>query len=158
MAHGPDHQRGDPNRRSCRVGSGKNRDADYAALSGAKAALKSSGKLNLVERIVVFKATATGKVPPACVTGSATGCEVITGVNFRTNWETSTYTVATDSKGCLVIATSKNWCPTDRVNIQASADYYGVWIKLRHKYEFRLLGTGTDVARTTVMRIEPESS
>ncbi len=125
---------------------------------GAKAALQSSGKLDKVVRVVIFKADATGKVPSACTTGTAPTCEVLTGDQFRSNWELSTYQDATDASGCLKVAASKNWCPTSRSQVQASADYYGVWIKMRHPYEFPLMGSGTDVARTAVMRVEPESS
>lgn len=147
-------------RTAARVGSarGKSRDADYAALSGAKAALQSSGKLDKVERVVIFKADATGKVPSACITGSGTNCQVITGANFRSSWEASDYTIATTATGCMQMATSKNWCPTTRNTVQSTADYYGVWIKMRHPYEFPILGSGTDIARTAVMRLEPEVS
>lgn len=147
-------------RAAARVGSarGKNLDADYAALAGAKAALQSSGKLDQVVRVVIFKADSTGKVPTACTTGTAATCEVLTGDQFRTNWEQSTYQNATETSGCLKVASSKNWCPASRNQVQATADYYGVWIKIRHPYEFPILGSGTDISRTAVMRVEPESS
>lgn len=147
-------------RTAARVGSarGKARDADYAALSGAKSALLSSGKLDQVERVVIFKANADDKVPEVCKTGTSSLCQVLTGAQFRSNWEASAYTAVTDANGCLTVATSKNWCPTTRVTVQNTADYYGIWIKMRHPFEFPILGSGTDVARTAIMRLEPEVS
>lgn len=147
-------------RTGARVGSaqGPSRAADYNALSGAKAALVSSGKLARVLRVVVFRSTAAdGKVPAACKTGSTTECQVITGTAFQTNWQAQPYTSATDAAGCLIIATAKNWCPTSRIDTQATAEYYGIWIQIRHPYTFPLLGSGTDVARSSTMRIEPRA-
>ena len=147
-------------RTGARVGSaqGPSRAADYNALSGAKAALVSSGKLARVLRVVVFRSTAAdGKVPTACKTGSTSDCQVITGTAFQTSWESQSYTSATDSTGCLVIATAKNWCPTSRIDTQATAEYYGLWIQIRHPYMFPLLGSGIDVARSSTMRIEPRA-
>lgn len=146
-------------RTGARVGSARGplRDADFFALSGVKSALESAGKLDDVERIVVYRSTtADGKMPNACKTGSGTNCQVIPGAAFRSSWQTQPYTTATDSQGCLNIATSKSWCPTTRDNVQTSAQYYGVWVKLRHDYEFPILGTGTDVSRSAVMRLEPK--
>lgn len=146
-------------RTGARVGSarGPERDADYFALSGVKAALESSGKLDDVERVVVFRSTtANGRVPNACKTGSNSNCQVITGANFRSTWNLSPMTTVTGTTGCLSIASSSGWCPTTRINDQETAEYYGIWVKLRHDYEFPLLGSGTDVSRTAVMRLEPK--
>lgn len=146
-------------RTGARVGSarGPERDADFIALSGVKSALESSGKLDDVERVVVFRSTtANGRVPNACKTGSTSNCQVITGANFQSDWEDDGVQDGTGTTGCLAIASSTGWCPTTRINDQITAEYYGIWIKLRHDYEFPLLGSGTDVARTAVMRLEPK--
>lgn len=145
-------------RTGARVGSaqGPNRGADFYALSGLKSALASGGGLEDLQRVVVFRATASGKVPEACKTGSTSACQVITGTAFRTNWETQPVNSATTTTGCLVIASSKNWCPTGRDNRQEFAEYYGVWVKTRHDHDFTVFGSGTDVTRTATMRLEPK--
>lgn len=147
-------------RTGARVGSaqGPVREADFNALSGAKAALVSSGRLDRVLRVVVFRSTAAdGKMPAACKTAATTDCQVIPGAAFQTNWEASAYTSVTTATGCLTIATAQNWCPTTRDNVQTSAEYYGIWIQVRHPYEFPLLGSGTDIERTVTMRLEPKA-
>ncbi|MCU1499355.1 MAG: pilus assembly protein [Acidimicrobiales bacterium] len=145
-------------RTGARVGSaqGPVRQADYYALSGVKAALTSSGKIKDVTRVVVFKSTsADGSVPAACKTSSTTACQVITGAAFRTAWEKQPMATATTASGCLAIASSQNWCPTTRDNAQATSEWYGIWIQVRQNFEFVVFGSGTDVLRTAVMRIEP---
>lgn len=146
-------------RTAARVGSARSaeRDADYAALSGAKAALDASGQLDKVQRVVIFRSlSANGRMPQSCRTGSGTGCQVITGDQFRTAWETRTMDQATHPNGCLRVATSRSWCPTSRINAQSSADHYGVWIMLRQDHRFPIMGDGVDIERTTVMRLEPK--
>lgn len=149
-------------RTAARVGSaaGPTRAADYNALSGAKSALASSGRLDDVTRVVVFRSTALdGKVPSACKTGISTSCHILTGAQFRSNWQSQSVTDATDADGCLKIATSKGWCPlatTPRNNVQTSAEYYGVWIQLRHQFDFPIVGAGQTIERTTTMRLEPK--
>lgn len=145
-------------RTGARVGSaqGPVREADYYALSGLKAALTSSGKIDAVTRVVVFKSTSSdGSVPATCKTSSTTACQVITGTAFRTAWEKQPVTTATTTSGCLAVASSQNWCPTTRVNAQATSEYYGVWVQLRQRFEFIVFGNGTNIERTAVMRIEP---
>lgn len=147
-------------RTGARVGSarGTERDADYYALSGAKAALASSGKLEGVQRVVIFQGTGVSSKPPqTCLDATPSGpCHVFTGDGFRDDWESAAYDEATTANGCLEDAVLKNWCPTDRNGVQLSADYVGVHIVYRHEYFFPVLGDGTDVARTAVMRIEPK--
>ncbi len=145
-------------RTAARVGSaqGTTRAGDFNALSGAKAALVTNGRLNDVERVVVFRAGADGKVPTTCKTGSTTACQVIKGDDFRTAWESQSVTAATTTEGCLRVAIAPNWCPTTRDNVQVTAEYYGVWIRYRYDHEFSVFGTSTTIERTTIMRLEPK--
>lgn len=147
-------------RTGARVGSarGPQLDADYSALSGVKAALTSSETIDDVERVVIFKASGTdGDVPDACKAGTGGPCQVIDGDSFRTTWdEADTFADVTDSNGCLDISSVKGYCPRGRVIVQQNAEYYGVWVKLRHDFEFSLLGDHADVSRTAVMRLEPK--
>ena len=140
------------------------RIADFYAVSSVKAALKASGKLEQVQRVVIFNASnANGQASAACRTGAGDGtCSVISGANLRTTWDATSDETSvksqTNSSGCLTIASPKNFCPTLRINTpQASAQYVGVYIRIRHNYLFPILGSGTDVSRTAVMRIEPKA-
>lgn len=138
------------------------READFYAASSAKAALSASGKLDNVKRLVIYKATSlTGEPSAPCKAGTGNDggkCTVVTGANLRTNWDSNAMSAETAASGCLNIASYKGFCPTARVNSpQGSAEYLGVYIVMRHDYMFPILGSGTDVARFTVMRIEPKA-
>ena len=144
-------------RTASRTGSalGDNALADWYALSGARAAMQNSGRLQDVERVVVYKSTtANGKVPPSCTTGSATTspCNVFSGTQFRNMTQASFNTTT----GCYVGSAVKNWCPSTRNNVQLTADYYGVWIQTRYTNQFKMISDGTLVERAAVMRLEPE--
>lgn len=133
---------------------GKKWYADWYGLSGAKASLASSGMLNYVERVVIFKATsANGSVPTECTTATSTTqlCNIITGAQFRAMVQGSFNTTT----GCMTTATVKNWCPSSRNNVQLTADYYGIWINVQVPKMFKFLGQKTSVTRETVMRLEP---
>jgi hypothetical protein len=156
-------------RTGARVGSGQanSRSADYNAMSGLRAALTASGKLDDVEQVIVFEATAGGTVPTACKNGTGGTCIVYTGnqfraLNDRTSWNlvwpADPQADATGGDGCPRVATRAAWCPTSRNNTQLSAQYYGVYIKYRHDHLFTfLLGSHTTVERTAIMRLEPPS-
>ena len=147
-------------RTGARVGSagGNDRAADFNALSGLKASLDSSGKLPDVVRVVVFRSDRDdGKMPTACKTGTSSLCQVIPGNAFRSNWQEQPLNSATQTNGCLQVATSRNWCPTSRDNKQRTAQFYGVWVQLRHDFMFPVMGSGTNVERTAVMRLEPKA-
>lgn len=150
-------------RTAARTGSGMGNQvyADWYALSGAMAALKSSGKLQDVQMVVVFKsATVDGVVPADCANGVASTtqlCNVWTGAQFRA-LDQNRFSATTGCGSEGVTATVANWCPTSRNNVQLTADYYGVYIKVRHNHQFKMLSTKTDLARQTVMRLEPSVS
>lgn len=148
-------------RAGARVGSGQGTEltADYSLLSSMRAALESSGVLDQVERVVVFEAaTAAGRVPSACVTGSGSGqeCNILTGAQFR--GIPADPDDAIDGDGCITPAVTKRWCPDERVDVQLTADYLGVWVRIRHDHMFPVLGDSTTIERTAVMRLEPEES
>ena len=143
-------------RTGVRTGSalGTNWQADYYALSGAKAALAASNKLGGVQRVVIYKSTTEDGNPPAeCTTAisSTLACNMITGQQFRdmtlSNFNTTT--------GCFTDATIKNWCPSSRNNIQLTADYYGIWIQTKYSHLFKVVNPSTTINRDAVMRLEP---
>ncbi len=139
-------------RAGARVGSGMGSDvnADRQLLTSARSALESSGLIDSVTRVVIFKAPSSGKMPSACRTGVASGCNVLTGAQFRAISPTSQI----NASGCITNSSSQ-WCPTSRINLQVNADYIGVWIQLDVTKTFGLLGKTQRVERTAVMRIEP---
>lgn len=148
-------------RAGARVGSGQGErvTADYSLLSSMRSALQSSGLLGRVERVVIFQSTtANGQVPSACVNGSSgtAKCNVLTGAQLRDLASSSDG--ALSETGCIVSSTVKRWCPTTRDAVQLSADYLGVWVRVRHEYMFPLLGDDITIDRTAVMRLEPEET
>jgi Flp pilus assembly protein TadG len=144
-------------RTGVRTGSalGKNYQADYYALTGAKAALAASNTLDEVEKVVIYKSTTVDGNPPAtCTTStsSSEACVVLTGDQFRAMTLSSFNTTT----GCFTAATIKNWCPSSRNNIQLSADYYGIWIQAKYQHQFKVLSPSTTINRDAVMRLEPD--
>lgn len=146
-------------RTAARTGSalGKSPQADWYALSGARAALKNSNQLNGVTKVVIFKSTTTSGEPPAeCLTATSSSqpCTMITGAQFRGMTDSS----FNSTTGCFTAATIKNWCPSSRDNVQLTAEYYGIWIQVKYNHTFRILTTSTTITRDAVMRLEPTVS
>lgn len=132
---------------------GNSQLADWYALSGARASLDSSGNLNQVVRIVIFRSDTTdGKIPVDCKTATATTskCNIITGANLITMTQADF-----NASGCYSKATVSNWCPTSRNDVQATAEYFGMWVQLTQNYDFKMLGSSANVERQAVMRLEP---
>lgn len=156
-------------RTGARVGSGQgiSRGADYYALNGVRSALQSSGIAGDVQKVIVFKSTTTnGSVPSSCLLPSPSGsCNVLTGAQL-TALSASSYdlTISSDPQvaptgtGCLrsSAATYVGWCPNARSNNQdTGADYYGIYVEVRYRNKFKVLGESVTVKRTAIMRLEP---
>ena len=127
--------------------------ADYQSLSSLRSDLQASGLLSKLQLVVIYKSgTTDGAVPVACTTNAATFalCDVYTGDQVRQMLETDF-----DATGCMTGLVVANYCPIVRNPIMATADYVGVWVKIRHDYQTGLFGTGIDITRSAVMRIEP---
>jgi Flp pilus assembly protein TadG len=142
-------------RAGARVGSsmGDDVNADRSLMTSAQAAMASSGLLDNVTRVVIFKsATVDGKIPASCkIMASSGACNIFTGNQFRNLTTTSPM----DANGCLTGSQRQGWCPKNRNRVQLTAEYIGVWIQVQYDYEFRLLGTSRTIERTSVMRLEP---
>lgn len=141
-------------RAGSRVGSAVGRDehADIDLLTSTQAALASSGLLDEVERVVVYRATQVdGKVPTTCVTGTTGACNIFTGPQFRAISDSSPL----DPNGCIQDSARKGWCPLQRNDVQIDADYLGVWVQVRKANTFRLFGSHLTIERASVMRLEP---
>lgn len=145
-------------RAGARVGSssGNDRNADLDLLLSTQAALKSSGMIDSVQRVVIFRSPDNGQVPASCKTstGQVDGCNILTGPQLKALLTTTV--LRTD--GCVEAWSSKGFCPTTRNDIPATADSVGIWIRAQHPFLFRLLGTSQNIERTAVMRIEPRQS
>jgi Flp pilus assembly protein TadG len=128
--------------------------ADEQALTSLRAGLSANGLLDDVELVVIYRSTTTdGAVPAACKTNLATAepCNIFTGAELRSLVDTD-FDVTT---GCHTATLVRNYCPNARVQTIASADYVGVWVKTRHTYITGLFGSGVDIRRSAVMRMEP---
>lgn len=148
-------------------GQGTSAGADYYALNGVRASLTASGQINNVKKIVIFRSTtANGRVPTTCLATAPSGaCNVLTKAQLQALTSASYSivisadpTVAPTGTGCLLAGSASlaGWCPNARIKVpQASADYVGVYVELFYKNQFPILGSGTTVTRTAVMRIEP---
>ena len=146
-------------RTAARTGSAlaKSPLADWYALSGAAATLTNAGKINDVQKVIIYRADATdGNVPAACTTATSSTlkCNVISGTQFRAMTQSSFDTTT----GCFTAATIKNWCPSSRINVQLTSEYYGVWIQMNYTHLFKFLKTTTTMTRDAVMRLEPDVS
>jgi Flp pilus assembly protein TadG len=159
-------------RTGARVGSGQaaQPNADYNALTGIRASLVASNKIDDVELVVIYKSTtANGAVPASCTgtSGWSGSCNVFTGpqlvalgpTSFNITWAVNPSDPPTGGTGCANAGAAqyRGWCPNTRSNTQASADYYGVYIRYRQRNLFPILGTSRLMSRTAVMRLEPPS-
>ncbi|MBX3286583.1 MAG: pilus assembly protein [Actinobacteria bacterium] len=148
-------------RTGARVGSsiGNDIQADFQILSSSKSALQSSGLLPYVEKVVIYRSTnVNGDIPNNCknyTSGSVNDyCNIFMGDDFRNLPATWSSSIA-DGNGCLDIDRNARWCPTARKDIQAYAEYVGVWIQIKYPYQFRMLGSTITINKDSVMRIEP---
>lgn len=144
-------------RSGARVGSslGKDVEADFSLMSSLRATLDSAGVLDDVERVVIYRSTFDdGHVPVTCTNPTPGGpCNVFTGAQVRSLPATSAGNI--DAFGCITNSLRCGWRPTVRDDVQLTAQYLGVWIKVRHEYTFPLLGTAQTIERDAVMRLEP---
>lgn len=131
---------------------GDDRYADYNLLQSIRAAMADIPSSDIV-RVVVFKASSTGKVPTACAAGSPrTGlCNVYAAADLDAPQSRFTGTTS-----CGSSAPDRFWCPTTREDTQANgADYIGVWIELSRPRATGIVPGRQTVRSTAVMRLEP---
>lgn len=141
-----------------------NEGADYEivqAIKSASVALPSSEILH----IVVFHPSAPDGVPTAsCKAGNpsvGTGgssftdaCNTYTSTAF--GWSSTSL-----NWGCGATAADRYWCPTARnyalTGAHSPPDYVGVYIQVLHPYITGLFGSSILMAKTSVIKIEPQS-
>jgi Flp pilus assembly protein TadG len=149
-------------RTGARVGSGQATalTADFSLLSGMRSALESSGQLDHVVRVVIFRSESEdGRVPWQCTTGSGTGqrCNIFTGAQLNALPATSSGAIH-PTTGCVTNSERQGYCPNARDNIQLHAHYLGIWVQVRYEHLFPILGSSTTITRTAVMRLEPKGT
>jgi Flp pilus assembly protein TadG len=146
-------------RAGARVGSslGKDRSADQGLLQSTVSVLNDFG-LDNVNYVVVYKPSATGTRQGTCGSNppvaSAGLCNVYTTTQLK-NLATLNFTATcTSSTG---LAVDKSWCPTDRLNVQASGtDYVGVYVQANYVTATGLFKSPFYLASRAVMRVEPK--
>ena len=143
-------------RSAARTGSSLATDdsADYQALSSIAADHQASGLLDNMLLVVIYKSTtADGAGPATCKTNTSTSalCDIYTGAQIKAMVE-SDFSTTTGCMSGMIVA---NYCPNVRNSIMATADYLGVWVKVRHDYQTGMFGSGIEIKRSAVMRIEP---
>jgi len=124
-----------------------------------------------ITKVVIYKADSDGNMPADCATvvppaTAPVGVECnVYGPDDIADAETDTLfdTNGTD-EGCSgtdpgdPVGRSAHWCPSDRNNVQVSADYVGVYVEFQEQWATGFFGPGTfTISETTVMRIEPNA-
>jgi len=135
---------------------GTNVEADYQALASLRADLLASGLLDQIEVISIYKsATTDGQPPTACKATAATTelCNIYTQSQVQ-NLNKATFSTTT---GCSTTtgSVSSRWCPNVRNDNQLTADYIGLYVRIRHTFITRFFGSGMAIDQRSVMRIEP---
>ncbi len=133
--------------------------ADFLILQTVAHGMQAQGS-DVVQRIVVFKATGPGDaVPSHCLTASVTGlCNHYTMADTALPYADD-HGARTAHWGCEVGARDEAWCPLDReTDIDGDGpDHVGVYIESRHQYLTGFIGTRQLLNETTVVRLEPRS-
>lgn len=161
-------------RAGARTASGlsKNPTADFNALTGVRASLTSSGNIDNLELVVIYRAaTSDGAVPSSCTSPPYSGtCIVLTGEQLR-DLDAGDFSMVVpvdpaDSPtgtGCIIsnyTHRTTSWCPNTSASsrnnsITANGHYLGVYVRYRHDYLFPVMGESRTIERSTVMRLEP---
>jgi Flp pilus assembly protein TadG len=133
-------------------------EADYQALTSLRADLLASDMLGQIEAVVIYKSATTDGMPPAaCMTSPPAAttqlCNIFTQAQIQ-NLNKATFSTTT---GCstTVGSISSRWCPNIRNDNQLSADYVGMYVRIRHPFITKFYGSGMAISQRSVMRIEP---
>jgi hypothetical protein len=145
-------------RTGARVASAAANDAlaDQRALAALDRASAAVAR-NAIQRIVIWRAAGVDdQVPSVCVT-SPTG--VATGAVRCNVYGPADIGRAPADFGCGPTSPDRFWCPRDRKVAQTGPggppDLVGVWVKIRHDYLTRMVGSSVELTNRTVMRLEP---
>ena len=113
----------------------------------------SVSEMPLISSMRLQSTTTDGAVPASCKSffAATAPTEIYTGDQVRTMLESDFSTTT----GCMTGMIVANYCPNVRNPIMSTADYVGVWVKVRHDYQTGLFGSGIEIKRSAVMRIEP---
>jgi Flp pilus assembly protein TadG len=130
--------------------------ADYWALDAVASAINDLGLTN-VTRVVVFKATTTSVISPACAAGTAnsggtTPCNVYPGSVLSS---LSVVNYKTTNFGCGAGKLDNFWCPTTRINSGLAPDYVGIYIEALHRKITYVLPGDLTMKDTFITQLEP---
>ncbi len=136
-------------RQGARVSShlGVNPQADREGLLAVQAVMGSD--MDQVELVIFYEATASGDMPPGCLTNSISGkCNRYTPAMIGDLGNDAAW-------GCA--SHDGDWCPVGRDDDVRTADHLGVYIQFQHEYFTGVFpGTAPLIKRQTIMRIEPK--
>jgi Flp pilus assembly protein TadG len=133
---------------------GRDVEADYQALSSLRADLAASGMLDQIDLVVIYRsATADGQPPADCLTGTSSGplCNIFSQADV----ESLTKATFSSTSGCSTASVSSRWCPDTRNDDQLTADYVGLYVRIRHPFITQFFGSEMAISQRSVMRIEP---
>lgn len=132
------------------------RFADYEALRAIDA-LSSSLSGMTVERVVIYRATGDGEMPPACAGASQAGlCNRYTGAQVANPSPGGFSSPSAANPSCSPGSLDAAWCPTSRSRSGTTPDRIGVHITVRYDAVTNLLPTpNMTVERYAVYQIEP---
>ena len=130
------------------------RMADYEALRAIDTATRGLQGVT-VDRVVIYRATGSGTVPPACLAGSVNGlCNTYSGAQVRTTSPSGFSGGSTTSPTCSG-SLDAAWCPLGRSRAQASIVQIGVHLTLTYESVTNLLPTTVTIERWAVYQIDP---
>lgn len=140
---------------------GKDRLADYSAITGALAALPQDDQ---VQAIVVFKPASDGTMPSACRNNSQTNVcnrysrsflDSLVAAENATSGSGVSFFGGVNS--CTNTSPDRFWCPTTRKSKQSTGlDPIGVRVEFRHRTLTNFFGRSHNVVEQSVSRMEPE--
>ncbi len=137
--------------------AGRDGSADWQGLLAMRSSI-AEVSLAKVDRVVVYKATATGApTDPACLTTAVVASKGVAGqcnVYDTTVLGTATASNFTaDGASACTGRYDSQWCPLSRV---PETDRVGVWVQIRHAYITQFMPSTVTLTDRFVMRIEPE--
>ena len=137
--------------------AGRQGSADWQAVLAMRSSIAEI-PISQVDRVVVFKATATGlPIDASCFTSGVVLAKGVAGkCNVYDGTVLGTATAADFTSDGAVSCSGRfdvQWCPLDRI---PETDRIGVWVQIRHRYVTRFFPSSVTLTDSLIMRIEPE--
>lgn len=139
--------------------SGQRPDADYLMLRSVEHGVAAMGLGNL-DYVIVFLANGPDDtVPTACRSASqADLCNRYVPADFALEIDNATGGDIGNFR-CSGSALDRHWCPVDRgTSLTTGVDYVGLHIQTTHNFITGFFGGTRTLNRTTILRLEPQTS